>query len=353
MLKSRKKHSWLYYDLGRIDIITTRAKSEWRRVIPGLVLSVVSIALVLYFSDLRQVWFAFQNLNCFFITGTLVITLVWLGVRSIVWRTLLEEQASFRQVFLTLNEGYLLNNILPFRLGEVGRAFLLGRKSGLGFWHVLSSIVIERSLDLAIATGLLLAILPWVVGATWAKEGALLVGGVVLTGFVVLYLLARNRELALTRFQILVVRWPVLSKMGKSVIPAFLSGLAVLTNGNRFLRVITWMLFNWLLTILQFFFLMIAFIPNTRLIWAAFSVGVVSLGIAAPTMPGAVGVWELSIVAALSIFEIDVSVALAYALTIHFSNYLVTGVIGAYALVRDGESLLGLFHRLRLKAERH
>lgn len=352
MLRSHKKLSWLCYGLGRIDIITARSKTDLRQVLPGLFLSVVSIALVLYLADLRQVGSALQNLNFFFIVGTLAITLVWLGVRSIVWWTLLQEKASYKHVFFTLNEGYLLNNILPFRLGEVGRAFLLGRKSELGFWHVLSSIVIERALDLAIATGLLLAILPFVVGAEWAQEGALMVGGVVIVGFVMLYILARKKEMALDRFQKLVYRWPALSKIGKNVIPAFLSGLVVLTDGGRFVRVVAWMLLNWCLTIAQFLFLLLAFFPSARVVWAAFSVGVVSLGIAVPTMPGAIGIWELSIVAALSVFNLELSAALAFALTIHFSNYLVTGVLGAYALMRDGESLLGLFKQLRLRTER-
>jgi len=89
-----------------------------------------------------------------------------------------------------------LNNLLPFRLGEVGRAFLLSRKAGLGFWQVLSTIVIERILDLSMAVGLLFSTLPFVVGATWAREAAFLVGGMVILGLVVLYILARSRERA-------------------------------------------------------------------------------------------------------------------------------------------------------------
>ena len=39
--------------------------------------------------------------------------------------------------------------------------------------------------------------------------------------------------------------------------------------------------------------------------------------------------------------------ALAYALTAHLLNYLITGVLGAYALARDGETISGLYYRLR------
>ncbi len=78
--------------------------------------------------------------------------------------------------FLTVCEGYLLNNFLPFRLGEIGRAFLMGRKSKLGFMEVLPTIVIERILDFAFAAAVLLSAIPFVVGATEAARVAVIIG---------------------------------------------------------------------------------------------------------------------------------------------------------------------------------
>ena len=118
-------------------------------------------------------------------------------MRGLAWRTLLREKASYRDVFLTLSEGYLLNNVLPFRLGELGRAFLLGRKANLGFMEVLSTIVIERVLDLAFSAAILLSAVPFVVGAAGAGKIAILMGVLVVVGLLTLYLLARNREWAL------------------------------------------------------------------------------------------------------------------------------------------------------------
>jgi uncharacterized membrane protein YbhN (UPF0104 family) len=79
---------------------------------------------------------------------------------------------------------------------------------------------------------------------------------------------------------------------------------------------------------------------------------VAALGIAAPSSPGALGLLELSIVGALSLFGLDPSTALALAITVHIVQYLVTGGLGTYALARDGESLIGLYRRVRrLKVE--
>ncbi len=74
---------------------------------------------------------------------------------------------------------------------------------------------------------------------------------------------------------------------------------------------------------------------------------VAPLGIAAPSSPGAVGVFELSVVGALSVFRQDPSTALALAITLHVLQVMLTGLLGAAALARDGESIFGLYRELR------
>src|SRR6266536_1417671 len=137
--------------------------------LPGALISILLIAAILYFVDLRAMLNAIRNAN---------YTLL-----AIVWRTLLRNRASYQDVFFTIGEGYLLNNFLPFRLGEIGRAFLLSRKSDMQFMEILPTIVIERTMDLGYSAVILLAALPFVVGAGSAGRIGLIVGIVVLIGF--------------------------------------------------------------------------------------------------------------------------------------------------------------------------
>jgi uncharacterized membrane protein YbhN (UPF0104 family) len=88
-------------------------------------------------------------------------------------------------------------------------------------------------------------------------------------------------------------------------------------------------------------------LPQAKLLWGAFTLGVMAFGVAAPSSPGAVGVMEASIIGALSLFGIEPSAALAAAVTAHLTNYLLTGIFGGYALVRDGISLSSIFRDLR------
>jgi uncharacterized protein (TIRG00374 family) len=310
-------------------------------------ISAVCLGLLFYFTDFEQLMQSVRLADYRLVLVAALITLVWLIVRSVVWRTLLEEKASFSQVFYTLNEGYLLNNFLPFRLGEVGRAFLLGRKAGMGFWRVLSSILIERALDMALAAGLLLSTLPFVVGANWVRQAGMAAGGLVGLGFFILYLTARHRSQAEELFGKITLHWHWLARLGQKSVPAFLDGLVVLTDPKRFLKAVVWMVLNWLVAIGQYFAFLRAFTPQAGLLWACFSLGVSALGIAVPSSPGALGVLELSLVGALALFGLNPAVSLAFALTMHLSQYLLTGVVGVYALVRDGESLTSLYVQAR------
>jgi glycosyltransferase 2 family protein len=318
-----------------------------RRWLPGVLISLVAILLIIHFVDLNRFIAAIRAANYWLILLSVVISIIWLLVRGIVWRTLLRERASFRDVFWTLCEGYLLNSLLPFRLGEVGRAFLLGRKAKLGFMDVLSTIIIERVLDVAFSAAILLSAVPFVVGAAGAGRIAILIGALVVVGMVVLYILARNQAWALAQFQRLSAHWPRLQTLGGDVLASFFSGLAILTDGWLFVRFLFWMTLNWAIALAQFYLVLVAFYPQARLLWSLFGLGAVAFGNAIPSLPGAVGTFEGALSGALTILSGDQSKALAVAITSHLMGIIVNCLLGAYGLSLEGETLMGVYRQLR------
>ncbi len=321
------------------------------RWLPGVIISLVAIVLIIKYVDLGRLVQAIRSANYWLLLAFLAISLVWLSVRGIVWRTLLREKASYRDSFITINEGYLLNNFLPFRLGEVGRAFLLGRKANLEFMEVLPTIVIERGVDLAFSAVILLTAIPFVVGAESARNAAKVLGVIVALGLVALYILARKREWAMNFFNRFAARRPRLQKLGEKFLAPLFAGLAILTDGWLFLRFFLWMLLDWIIGIAQFYVLLLAFFPQAQLVWALFALGVVAFGNAIPSLPGAVGTYEGAIVWALTLVTHDQSTALAVAIVGHLASYLVTGIIGIYGLSTEGESLMGVYRQLRHRQE--
>jgi uncharacterized protein (TIRG00374 family) len=318
-----------------------------RRWLPGLIISLIAILAIIHFVDLNRFIAAVRSANYWLILLSLSISIIWLMVRGVVWRTILRGRASYRDVFWTLTEGYLLNAVLPFRLGEVGRAFLLGRKAKLGFMDVLSTIIIERVLDIAFSAVILLSALPFVVGAAGAGRVAILIGILVVFGLVALYLLVRNRVRALALFQRFSAGWPKFQKQGGELLDSLLSGLGILNDGWLFARCLLWMMLNCAIAIGQYLLLLLAFFPQARLFWSLFGLGAVAFSNAIPSLPGSVGTYEGGLVAALTILSGDQSTALAAALTSHLLGIIANALLGTYALSREGETLMGVYRQLR------
>jgi len=256
-----------------------------KRWLPGAVISILLIAAILYFVDLSAMVDAIRNANYGLLGIALVIGFIWMGMRAIVWRTLLRERASLKDVFFTVGEGYLLNNFLPFRLGEIGRAFLLSRKSTMQFMEILPTIVIERVMDLGYSAIILLAALPFIVGAEGAGQIGIVVGVIVLIGIILLYVLARNNQWALDLFHKLSARWPALQRFGGNFLEAFFAGLSVLTDGQLFVRFLFWMTLNWGIAIISYYLIIRAFFPQAQVVWGMFGLGAAAFGGAVPSLP--------------------------------------------------------------------
>ena len=320
-----------------------------KRWLPGAIVSILLIAVILYFVDLRAMVDAIRRANYVLLLIAFAIGFVWLFVRAIVWRTLLRNRATLSDVFFTIGEGYLLNNFLPFRLGEVGRAFLLSRKSDMQFMEVLPTIVIERAMDLGYNAIILLAALPFVVGAEGTERIGYIVGAVVLAGFVILYLMARYNQWALDLFHKLSMRWPALQRFGGSFLESFFAGLGVLTDGWLFMRFLFWMTLNWAIAIVSYYLIIRAFFPQAEVVWGMFGLGAAAFGGAIPSLPGAVGTFEGAFGGAVTLLagEQFASTALAVALTGRLYNYINSGVIGGIGLMREGQTLSGIYTQLK------
>jgi len=259
---------------------------------------------------------------------------------------LLRDKPRYVDVLFSASEGYLLNTFLPFRLGEVGRAFLLSRKSGMTFSEILPTIIIERVVDLAFSAAFLLAALPFVVGAEGSEQIGIIVGVIVVIGLVMMYILARNNQWALDLFHKLSARKPALQKFGGSFLESFFQGLGVLTEGWLFIRFLFWMTFDWVIALVAYYLIILAFFPQAHFVWTLFVLGAAAFGGAIPALPGSVGTFDGAISSALFLFTGDQSTSLAVALTARLYNYLNSGVLGTIGLMREGQSLSGIYREL-------
>jgi len=320
------------------------------RWLPGVFISLVAFG-ALYFLIKFQGQDAridFSVIHPLTMTAAVVLTVLSLFAKAMLWRTLLHNKPGFWKTFLIYNEGYLLNNIFPLKAGEVGRAVFMGKETGLGTLHVLSTVVIERAFDVAVAAGLFLATFPLVLGAEDANKTLAVISLTGVAGvFLLLYLMARFQEQVHKLVDRIGERWHFVKSYVAPKMEALLRGLSVLTDGRQFLLSVFWVVVTWVIWVSVYYVVLLSINPDAPLWWGVFVDSFLALGAAVPSAPAGLGVYEAALVGALSFFGIEMSVGLSYALAMHLLQFVVTGVFGLIGLINQRQSFSELLDELQ------
>jgi len=308
------------------------------RFMIGIVLSLVSLAVLIYFIDEKQVAAVFKQINLLVVAPLMFLLVFALFFRAYAWRVILSENVSLSQSFLIINAGYLVNTILPFRIGELARVFLL-IPFGFDFWGAVPTILVERIFDLGFALSLFFIGLPFALDFSQDVFFLYLLAGLVLLAAAILILLVRNKEKVYQWLENLTILSDRLKSGLIELVRSVLSSLNTLSDPVQFAKVFAGMTLSWGLSLVFQYLLLKVFIPESNLILAVFAIGAVALGISIPSSPGNIGLYEASITIALLAFGIDRSIAFSYALTSHLLNLTVTTIFGSFGLVKGGYSL--------------
>jgi len=320
---------------------------DLRRALPGIIISLVFIAILAFIVDWTQVLDAFRQIDLRFLFLHGLLYMASVAARAMAARILLENRPTFRDSFLIMMQGYLLNNVLPFRMGELGRAYLLGRKTNTGTFFTLPAIMIERAYDLAFAALIVIGTLPFVFSEVeWARPTALTTLSLVAIGLFSLHLVARFRVPLRNWVHQTARRIKLVERYILPRIDSFLNGLAVLTSLKSFSTSLGWMALAWLLAIANQYALLLGFLPDAEVLYSSFALGISSFGGAIPSAPSALGVYHGAVVVALGVVGVASGIALAFAATHHAMHFIYSGLIGMYAFSREGESLMGIYEKL-------
>jgi uncharacterized protein (TIRG00374 family) len=317
----------------------------WRQVwrwLPGVVISTIALVVLFRMVSWQELVKSFSKLNPWVGLAAVLMTVFSSMARTQAWRILLGSREKFWRSFYILNIGFLLNNLFPLRMGEVGRAVLMGKSSGQGTFHVLSTIVIERIFDLVVVAGMLLTTLPLVLGSNWARPFAIGVMVAMLLGLFCLHLLARHKQKVADWMTKVSERSSLVKRVVVPRISSLLDGLEALTSLQKMVESVFWILVTWLFYNTVTFVVLANFLPQSPFWWALFLNGAVALGIAVPAAPGGIGVYEASVVGALTALQISTSQALAFALVIHLLNWITTFLMGLVGVTQLGYSFSDL-----------
>ena len=320
-------------------------------------MSVGALALASRSLRIDDVVDALTAANYLWLFPALAALLIGLVLRARRWQLLFHPVGGLRlsNLFGAMNVGYLLNNVLPFRVGELGRAYVIGKVEDVGWVHALTTIVVERLLDVLIVVALLLFLLPFVDEPGWATGPALVLGISVLVLATMLAAVGRARRFALTTVEWLLRLAPegLHGRLRESA-EAALDGFATLGHPPVLLRAGAWSIVAWAFSSLYLYFILLAF--DLELTYAAplFVMVATALGLIVPSSPGAIGVYHaIAIETLTSVFAVERADAAGFALVSHALLNLLPIILGMAYLWSRRESwrdmLSGAFSRSEAK----
>ena len=316
------------------------------------IVSLLALGLLAWFlrgTNVTDVWRQVKQVRADLLVLSLLMVALTFLARTIRWRYLLNPlgETRFRTVFRSTVIGFGALGLLPVRVGDVIRPYLLARQEGLPVTSVFATIVMERVLDL-ITVLILMALFVW--GFAGSSIPPRLLGpievsaavgaAIALTLLVIMWVLATHPErighLAATMAKVLPGK--LSSRVGR-LASTFSSGFAATRDVRQLFLAFAWSIAVWLAIAAQAWTVTVAFgilmpFTGTFLLQA-----MLVIGVAVPT-PGGVGSFhEAYRLGVTTFFGASKDQAVAAAIVTHAVSLIPPVLGGILFMAQDGLSL--------------
>lgn len=255
------------------------------------------------------------------ILGILSLSYLMRGIR---WRIILGnvKKISVYNSFSVILIGQMSNNLLPVRLGEIIRAYVIGSRENISKSASFASIVLERVLDgitLIILISTVSYFLPF---PSWVKKMILISATIFGAALFSLIICAHKTDRVIEYLK----RWfPTMRKGNPDKITPFLlkftSGLDILKSGKQLMVVFIFSFFVWTFEALIYYSLFKALKIEVPFYSPIFVLGIAGLAVAIPSLPGNIGTFHYACMLALTVFGVSKNIGLVYAITLHGIEY--------------------------------
>jgi uncharacterized protein (TIRG00374 family) len=280
---------------------------------------------------------ALAQANYVYVLPALLAYFAGVAVRAMRWSVLLRpiKPLGWRQLFPVVVIGYMANDVLPARMGELVRTYVLSRDHGLAKTTGLATIFVERVFD-GVTMLLFLATVALFVPLGAGIESIARLAGVILVALLVAAVAVAASPAQAARFAHLFVRLAPASARPRliALVDRFSFGLSALQSGRTVLGVLGLSVLAWLLEATMYYVLGFGFALALGFHAFLLTTAVANLGTMVPSSPGYIGTFEALAVFTLGRFAVAGDLALSYAVALHAALLVPITLWGFYYMWR-------------------
>lgn len=313
-----------------------------RRLLVGLLVTAVSLGLLINIIDWRSSISVLKRADPVFIAAAVACLLLSLVAKTVRWRMLLPADASITtpRLFRILHISFMLNNVLPARLGDVARIAMTAATPGMRVGLVISSLITERLTDIVTLLACFVLVSPflpvprayidWLHLAWWVLAG--------LAGAAVAFaLLRRHLQRIVARVQ-MPDGFPGAARVRVEAL-SFQEGLSQLGSRRRVLPIWGASVAAWLTAFAINYMIFQSLDIEVPITVAVLVTCVTNMAMLVPSSPGYIGVFHAAATLALVPFDVSGSRALSFAIAAHLVNVIPVSLLGAAFLLLGHESV--------------
>ena len=315
---------------------------SWRAWI-GIGISLVFLYFAFRGQDLGDIRQALRETNLWWALPALGLYFTGVWVRAVRWSILMRPltPATSRELFPVVVVGYMANNVLPLRTGELVRSVVVRQKFGVRKTSALATIAVERLFDgLTMLAFMLLATA--FVSFTSELENLAIIAFVLFTVLLLgLFALTLGGSFVDRLLQLVLGPMPArIADKVERMAESFLSGLAIFRNRRDLVLVAGLSITAWLFEASMYWVLAIGFGGTVRETMGAaetlLTTGVANMATLIPSSPGYIGQFEYGVKLVLSgALGVSESSALAYAILVHAVLYFPITIWGIWEWFRQ------------------
>ena len=314
---------------------------SWRRLAQILLGLAVSAGLLVYCFwdvDLGIIAARLRGTLWTFLALSVVLAFASMWARAWRWAYLFPPGSRPSHLFRSLLIGYMGNNLLPLRAGEVVRVYIASRH-GPRFWTTFATVVVERVLD-GLALGLIVAGLLLVVPVSAEMRWSIAIFlAVDLAALLVLVLIAVAPGVCRVLIETIFHRIAWLERRLIALLGTMTEGLRGLRAPRHAIPLILSSVAIWVFFALSVWTAMHAAHLDLPLVASWVVLAFLGLGVSLPSSPGFVGVVQAATVLALALFGVARAEALSFSLLLHASQFFPVTVVGLVCLLLEHVSL--------------
>jgi len=270
--------------------------------------------------DLSELKSSLKSVNYIYIFPVLFLVLFLLFLRSYRWGVILSPLIKYDQktLFVITTIGFMVGGLIPARIGEIARPYLVKQKNGIKMSSTIATVVVERIFDLlALMFILFVVILVIPLPATLFNSGiTILIISIIL--FMCLIFLAVKKDFSLNKADIIFEKLPNKpASFLKRILHSFVEGLQILPDIKKTLYLFFLSVLVWTVNSGTFFIMFYSFGFELSFIYACALMVIAAISVILPA-PGFVGTFHYACILGLSYFGISKTEAASYAVLIHF-----------------------------------